>query len=169
MPLLQKKKGKKQVLWSMYSIALEMTVSILIFSVMIAVNAILMNLPMNGWRSLPSFTYSLMINCEGQCGTTDDFSISFLHFSVLHCPLGLGKLQACPFPDNVFPPLLLCALSSSASQCTLQNGFGHTWWMGDMSIPFWFASIYDGQAVSDCLLNICMDFLVGNMFFVWDV
>ena len=34
---------------------------------------------------------------------------------VLHCPLGLGELQACPFPDVVFPPLLLLlsALSSS--------------------------------------------------------
>ena len=26
-------------------------------------------------------------------------------FPVLHCPLGLAKLQACPFPDVVFPPL----------------------------------------------------------------
>ena len=32
--------------------------------------------------------------------------------SVLHCPLGLGELQACPFPDVVSPPLLLSALSS---------------------------------------------------------
>ena len=34
-------------------------------------------------------------------------------FSLLHCPLGLGELQACPFPDVVFPPLPLSALSSS--------------------------------------------------------
>ena len=33
-------------------------------------------------------------------------------FPVLHCPLGLGELQACPFPDFVFPPLPLSALSS---------------------------------------------------------
>ena len=33
-------------------------------------------------------------------------------FSLLHCPLG-RELQACPFPDVVFPPLLLSALSSS--------------------------------------------------------
>ena len=25
-------------------------------------------------------------------------------FPVLHCPLGLGELQACPFSDAVFPP-----------------------------------------------------------------
>ena len=31
-------------------------------------------------------------------------------FSVLHCPLGLGKLQACPFPDFVCPPLFCCCL-----------------------------------------------------------
>ena len=34
-------------------------------------------------------------------------------FPVLHCPLGLDKLQACPFPDAVFTPLPLSALSSS--------------------------------------------------------
>ena len=32
-------------------------------------------------------------------------------FSVLHFPLGLGKLQACPFPDVIFQPLPLSALS----------------------------------------------------------
>ena len=30
-------------------------------------------------------------------------------FSVLHCLLGLGQLQACPFPDVVFPSLCLSA------------------------------------------------------------
>ena len=34
----------------------------------------------------------------------------FLIFPVLHCPLGLAELQACPFPDVVFPPLPLSAL-----------------------------------------------------------
>ena len=47
-------------------------------------------------------------------------------FSVLHCPLGLSELQACPFPDVVFQPLLLSALSSSPFHCTLQDGFGQT-------------------------------------------
>ena len=28
--------------------------------------------------------------------------------SVLHCPPGLGVLQACPFPDVVFPSLFFC-------------------------------------------------------------
>ena len=32
-------------------------------------------------------------------------------FPDLHCPLGLAELQACPFPDVVFPPLPLSALS----------------------------------------------------------
>ena len=61
---------------------------------------------------------------EGRWGTTDDFATSFLHFfPVLHCPLGLGELQACPFPDVVFPPLPLSALSSSPFHCALQDGF----------------------------------------------
>ena len=59
--------------------------------------------------------------------------------SVLHCHLGLGKLQACPFPGVVFPPLFLSASSSSPFHCALQDGFGQTWWMGDMSVPLQFA------------------------------
>ena len=47
-------------------------------------------------------------------------------FSVLHCPLGLGELQANPFPNVVFPSLLLSALSSSPFHCALQDGFGQT-------------------------------------------
>ena len=47
-------------------------------------------------------------------------------FPVLHCPLGLAELQACSFPDVVFPPLLLSALSSSPFHCALQDGFGQT-------------------------------------------
>ena len=45
-------------------------------------------------------------------------------FPVLHCPLGLGKLQACPFPDVIFPPLPPSSLSSSSFHCALQDGFG---------------------------------------------
>ena len=50
----------------------------------------------------------------------------FSKFPVLHCPLGLAELQACPFPDVVFPPLPLSALSSSPFHCALQDGFGQT-------------------------------------------
>ena len=47
-------------------------------------------------------------------------------FPVFHFPLGLAELQACPFPDVVFPPLPLSALSSSPFYYALQNGFGQT-------------------------------------------
>ena len=50
----------------------------------------------------------------------------FSIFLVLHCPLGLAELQACPFPNVVFPPLPLSALSSSPFHCALQYGFGQT-------------------------------------------
>ena len=67
------------------------------------------------------------LNREGRWGTTDDFVTNFLHFfPVLHCPLGLAKLQACPFPNVVFPPIPLSALSSSAFHCALKDGFGQT-------------------------------------------
>ena len=46
-------------------------------------------------------------------GTTNDFTNSFLHLLfVLYCFLGLGELQAYPFPDVVFQPLSLSVLSS---------------------------------------------------------
>ena len=62
----------------------------------------------------------------------------------------------CPFSD-VFPLLLLSALSSSPFHCALQDGFGQTWWMGDMSIPLQFMSLYDSQVVYvwfDCPLDL---------------
>ena len=89
-------------------------------------------------------------------------------FLVIHCPLGFGKLQACLFPDVVFPSLPLSALSSSPFHCALQDGFGQTWWPGDMFIPLQFASLYDSQEIfvwSDCLLNLGTDFLVSKMVF----
>ena len=116
----------------------------------------------------------LSLSCEGLWGTTDDLTTGFLHFSVLHCLQGLGELQACPFPDVVFPPLPLSAMSSSPFHCALQeiDGFGQTWWMEDMTILLQFVSLYDGQEVfvrSNCLLDLGMDFLIGNMVFMWDV
>ena len=50
-------------------------------------------------------------------------------FSIFPCSpltLGLAELQACPFPDVVFPRLPLSALSSSPFHCALQDGFGQT-------------------------------------------
>ena len=61
-------------------------------------------------------------------------------------------------------PTSSSALSSSPFHCALQDGFGQTWWAGDMSIPLQFASIYDGQEVfvwSNCLLDLVTDFLLG--------
>ena len=49
-----------------------------------------------------------------------------IFFPVLHCPLGLGELQACPFLDVVLPLLPLSALSSSPFYCALQDCFGQT-------------------------------------------
>ena len=69
----------------------------------------------------------LSLNRRGRWGTTDDFITTFLHFfSVLHWPLGLGELQACPFSDVVFPPLPPSALSSLPFHFALQDGFGQT-------------------------------------------
>ena len=97
------------------------------------------------------------LNLKGRWGTKDDFATSFFPFSpVLHCPLGLAELQAYPFPDVVFPPFHLAALSSSPFHCALQDGFGQTWWTGNMTKPLQFASFYDHQVSvwSNCLLDL---------------
>ena len=97
------------------------------------------------------------------------FRNQFSPFSpVLHCPLGPAELQACPFPNVVFPPLPLSALSSSPPtlHCALQDCFGQTWWTGDMTIPLQFAYLYDGQEV--CRVYHCawhpFSFLFFNFF-----
>ena len=92
-------------------------------------------------------------------------------FPVLHCPLGPAKLQACPFPDVVFPPLPLSALCSSTFYFALPDAFGGTWWMEDMTMPLQFVSLYYHQEIFvwfSCLLDLGVDFLVGNMVIVWD-
>ena len=83
-------------------------------------------------------------------------SISPWFFPVLHYPLGLGKLQACPFPDIAFPPLPLSTLSSSSFHCALQDGFGQTWWTGDMAIPLQSASLYDRKGSSCGPIACCI-------------
>ena len=55
----------------------------------------------------------LSLKHGGRWGITYVYTTSFLlFFSVLYCPLGLGELQACPFPDVVLTPPFLSALSS---------------------------------------------------------
>ena len=44
--------------------------------------------------------------------------VSSIFSYVLHCPLGLGELQACPFPDVVFPRLFLSAFSLNRKKRT---------------------------------------------------
>ena len=67
--------------------------------------------------------HHLTLNREGRWGTTDDFTNSFLNFSLFSTALW-AELQACPFPDVVFPPLPLSTLSSSPFHCALQDSFG---------------------------------------------
>ena len=78
------------------------------------------------WRETERNSHlSSHLSFKGRWGTTDDFATRFFHFfPVFHCPLGLGELQACPFPNVVFPPLSLSALSSFPFHCALQDGFG---------------------------------------------
>ena len=78
------------------------------------------SLIVQGWRSLLHLRLSLTVRVVGAPQTISQ-PVSSIFF-VLHCPLGLSELQACPFLDAVFPPLPLSALSSSPFHCALQDG-----------------------------------------------
>ena len=67
-------------------------------------------------RSTHLISSHLSLNREGRRGFTNDFAPSS---PLLHCPLGLGELQARPLPGVVFPPLPLSALSSSPLSSSL--------------------------------------------------
>ena len=49
--------------------------------------------------------------------------VSSIFSPLLHCPLGLGELQACPFPNVAFPLLPPSALSSSPLSLCLARWF----------------------------------------------
>ena len=112
------------------------------------------------------------LNREGRWGTTDNFATSFLHFSLFSTALW-------DLPNS--RPVYSLMLSSYLFLCPpcflppftvpLQDGFGQTWWMENMTIPLQFASLCNRQEVfvwSICLLDLGTDFLVGNMVFLWD-
>ena len=87
-------------------------------------------------------------NREGRCGTTDDFATSFLHFS----------LFSTAFWDLRTPGLSLpwCCLLTFSSvclvffpfHCALRDGFGQTWWTGNMTIPL---QLFQPQYIFFCL------------------
>ena len=112
------------------------------------------------------FHYHLSLNYEGSWGTTDDFATIFfcspLPSGTCRTPGLSGLMHGLMLSSHLFfcPPCLLPPF-----HCALQNGFGQTWWAGDMTIPLQFASLYDGQEVfvwSDCLLGLGTDFNSGN-------
>ena len=113
--------------------------------------------------------HHLSLDREGRWGTRDDFTSSFLHSSLfstalwdfansrpVHSLMLSSHLSLClPFllsPFTVPCKVVLARLDER-----------------EMTKPLQFASLYDGQEVfvwSDCLLDLCADFLVGNMVFV---
>ena len=120
--------------------------------------------------SNPHFIFPLTARVVG--GTTDDFATSFLHFPLFSTALwdfaNSSPVHSLTLSSH-FLSCLPCLLPPF--HCALRDGFGQTWWIGDMTIPLQFASLYHGQEVfvwSDCLLDLGTDFIVGNMFFVWD-
>ena len=72
--------------------------------------------------SLSSSALSYIPYPRGSLGHHSWFRNQFSpYFAVLHCPMRLGELKACPFRDVVFSPLLCrpCLLSSSTVPCKM--------------------------------------------------
>ena len=81
--------------------------------------------PSVGLKELLHLHLHLSLNRGGRWGTTYDLTTSFLHLSLFST--ALWNLALCiPFPDVVFLPLFLSALSSFLFRCALQDGFGQT-------------------------------------------
>ena len=118
------------------------------------------------------YYHHLSLNRVGRWGTTDDFATSFLHFSLFSTAFWDLRNSRPVHSLVLFSHLFLCLPCLLLPfPCTLQDGFGQTWWTGDITIPLQFVSLYGGQEIfvwSDCLLDLDTDFLVGNMVFVWD-
>ena len=138
------------------------------------VNSFVPNTRKADYVSKPHFHpyLQLSLNRESRRGTTDDFTTSSLHFSLFSTTPGTRRIPGLSIPWCCLPTSSsVCLIFFPPFHCALQDGFRLTWWMGDMSIPLQFASLYDGQEVfmwSDCLLNLRTDLLVVNMVFVRD-
>ena len=114
--------------------------------------------------------HHLSLYCEGRWGTTDDFTASFLHFSLfstalwdmanfrpVHSPMLSSHLFFC----------LPCLLPPFTVPCKVVLARPGKW--ETCPYHFSFASLYNGQEVfvwSTYLLDLSSDFLVGNMVFV---
>ena len=102
------------------------------------------------------------LNREGRWGTTDNFATSFLNFSLFSIALWDLPNSRPVHSLKLSSHLFLC-LPRLLPPLTVQDGFGQTWWTGNMTIPLQFASLYDRQEVfawSNCLLDVGTDFLV---------
>ena len=93
----------------------------------------------------------------------------FSVFLVLHCPLGLADIHhACAFPDVVFPSLHL-SVPSSPPPLSLVLARRDKWeiWPYQFSLPLSvIARSLSGPI--NCLLDLGVDFLIGNVVFVCD-
>ena len=108
-------------------------------------------------------------NREGRWDTTDDFAISFLHFSLfstalwdlpnsrsVHSLMLSSHLFLCP--PCLHPPFTVLCKMVLAKPDGREN----------MTKPLQFVSLYDRQEIfvwSSCLLDLSTDLLVGNRVF----
>ena len=123
------------------------------------------------WQVPHAGHYHLSLNREGRWGTTDDFATSFFHFSLFSTALwdlpNSRPVHSLMLSSHLFL-CLPCLFPPFSVPCKIILARPDEWetWPYHCSL-----SLYDGQEVflwSNCLLDLGMDFLVGNMVFVWE-
>ena len=79
---------------------------------------------------------------EGRWGNTDDFSIIFLHFYLFSTAFwdlsNSGPVHFLMLSSHLF---LCLPCSLFPFHCALQEGFGQTWWTGNITIPLHFTMV----------------------------
>ena len=114
-----------------------------------------------------TFTLHQFLNRWSRWGTTDDFTTSFLHFSLFSSVLW-DLANSRPVHSLMLSSYLFFCLPRLLNHftvaCKMVWARPDDW---DMSIQLQFASPYDAKVFvwSDCLLDLGTDFLTGNVVF----
>ena len=83
-------------------------------------------------------------------------------------PSGTWKTPGLSISRMLSSHLFLCLLSSSGFHCALRDGFCQTLWMGDMTIPLQFASLYLPYYCTKRQFGLfCVSFFRGGFYFLW--
>ena len=121
-------------------------------------------------RAIFTFTFIYPLN-EGVVGapqmTSQPVSSIFSLFSAAIWDLANSRpVHSLMLSSHLF---FCLPLSSVPFHCTLQDGFGQTWWTGDMSIPLQFAFLFTIARRSSCGPIACWILAQTSSLVTWSL